>query len=145
LWFVDCKYKVKRIENSHDRVGGVPEILPNEMMNLVEPKVSDLIQNLSLIILKFNEIKLNRFEMHEKVKRMYSWNNICDRTERVYEKLEKLPKKSVNQRVVEFLENFNFIFGILLCLFYLIMVFVLKIVEFREPEEEIDIAVDNKK
>jgi phosphatidylinositol N-acetylglucosaminyltransferase subunit A len=127
------------------RVGGVPEILPNEMMNLVEPKVSDLIQNLSSIISKFNKIKLNRFEMHEKVKKMYSWSNICDRTERVYEKLEKLPTKSVNQRVFEFLENFNFIFGILLCFFYLTMVFVLKIVEFREPEEEIDIAVDNKK
>jgi phosphatidylinositol N-acetylglucosaminyltransferase subunit A len=75
-------------------VGGIPEVLPETMINLSEPNVKDLINSLRKAIQrhKLND-RPNHFEMHERIKQMYNWRNIAKRTEIVYNDVVKSSKK----------------------------------------------------
>ncbi|BFZ53635.1 Phosphatidylinositol N-acetylglucosaminyltransferase GPI3 subunit [Savitreella phatthalungensis] len=67
------------------RVGGVPEVLPSNMTSFARPEVDDLVRQTSRAII---DMKAGRItggdKFHAQVCRMYSWTNIAERTERVY-------------------------------------------------------------
>ena len=79
-------------------MGGVPEVLPSDMIQLAEPDVScelinycfnvTMVTALAEAIDKAVEIKrggyqLDVWEAHGRVKEMYNWYNIAERTEKV--------------------------------------------------------------
>ena len=65
------------------KVGGIPEVLPSEMILLAKPEEEDIMRVLSRAIemIRFKEICTDYF--HETIKRMYSWQNVAERTEKV--------------------------------------------------------------
>lgn len=67
------------------RVGGIPEVLPTHMTVFAKPEEDDLVSATSTAIsrLRANIIRTEGF--HEQVKKMYSWTNVAERTERVYD------------------------------------------------------------
>ena len=67
------------------RVGGVPEVLPDEFTTFAKPEEDDLVAATGDAIEAFraNEIRTDKF--HEQVKLMYSWEDVASRTERVYD------------------------------------------------------------
>ncbi|KAL8636753.1 MAG: hypothetical protein Q9228_005887 [Teloschistes exilis] len=67
------------------RVGGIPEVLPLHMTRFCKPEEDDLVAETGKAIgaLRANKIRTERF--HDQVKMMYSWNNVAERTERVYD------------------------------------------------------------
>ncbi|KAI4256589.1 MAG: hypothetical protein LQ352_002028 [Teloschistes flavicans] len=67
------------------RVGGIPEVLPLHMTRFCKPEEDDLVVETGKAIeaLRANKIRTERF--HDQVKMMYSWNNVAERTERVYD------------------------------------------------------------
>lgn len=72
------------------KVGGIPEILPDSMMTLSEPNVTDLMDKLETAIEKFKHGKIiNPLEMHESMKNMYNWREVAERTEVVYDLVTK--------------------------------------------------------
>ena len=74
------------------KVGGIPEVLPESMITLSEPNVSDLLINLEKAINNHRSgIRMNSIEMHEKIKKMYSWRDVAKRTEIVYNKVMQKP------------------------------------------------------
>ncbi|KAK8190570.1 glycosyltransferase family 4 protein [Phyllosticta capitalensis] len=66
------------------RVGGIPEVLPAHMTTFAKPEEDDLVAATGKAIAarRANKIRTERF--HEQVKMMYSWDDIAERTERVY-------------------------------------------------------------
>ncbi|KAJ5259604.1 hypothetical protein N7478_012585 [Penicillium angulare] len=67
------------------RVGGIPEVLPQHMTTFAKPEEDDLVVATSKAIaaLRSNKVRTDRF--HDQVKMMYSWRDVAERTERVYE------------------------------------------------------------
>lgn len=67
------------------RVGGIPEVLPKHMTTFAKPEEDDLVQatGKAIAALRANKVRTERF--HDQVKMMYSWTNVAERTERVYD------------------------------------------------------------
>lgn len=67
------------------RVGGIPEVLPSHMTVFSRPEEDDLVSATSRAIkeIRMGRVKTEKF--HEQVKSMYSWTDVAERTERVYE------------------------------------------------------------
>ncbi|KAK1496934.1 hypothetical protein CABS01_11083 [Colletotrichum abscissum] len=67
------------------QVGGIPEVLPSHMTVFAKPEEDDLVAatGRAIAALRANKIRTERF--HEQVQKMYSWTNVAERTERVYQ------------------------------------------------------------
>lgn len=67
------------------QVGGIPEVLPQHMTTFAKPEEDDLVlaTGKAIAALRANRIRTERF--HDQVKMMYSWTNVAERTERVYD------------------------------------------------------------
>ena len=67
------------------RVGGIPEVLPQHMTTFAKPEEDDLVAatRKAIFALRSNKVRTERF--HDQVKMMYSWTDVAQRTERVYD------------------------------------------------------------
>jgi phosphatidylinositol N-acetylglucosaminyltransferase subunit A len=67
------------------RVGGIPEVLPQHMTTFAKPEEDDLVEatGKAIAALRSNKVRTEKF--HDQVKKMYSWTNVAERTERVYD------------------------------------------------------------
>lgn len=66
------------------RVGGIPEVLPEDLIILCEPSVKSLCDGLEKAIAQLRSGKLPSPEsVHNKVKTFYTWRNVAERTEKV--------------------------------------------------------------
>lgn len=67
------------------RVGGIPEVLPAHMTTFAKPEEDDLVlaTGKAIAALRSGRVKTERF--HDQVKMMYSWTDVAQRTERVYD------------------------------------------------------------
>ncbi len=66
------------------QVGGIPEVLPSHMTVFAKPEEDDLVAaaGRAIAAIRANVVRTERF--HEQVQAMYSWTNVAERTERVY-------------------------------------------------------------
>ena len=67
------------------RVGGIPEVLPAHMTTFAKPEEDDLVAATGKAIAALREKKVRTDRFHEQVKMMYSWTDVAQRTERVYD------------------------------------------------------------
>ncbi|QSL66445.1 hypothetical protein MERGE_000825 [Pneumocystis wakefieldiae] len=67
------------------RVGGVPEVLPPHMTIFSEPEEDDLVSATSRAIDALKEKRIRTDSFHNEIKTMYSWTDVAERTERVYD------------------------------------------------------------
>ncbi|CAL1541012.1 unnamed protein product [Lymnaea stagnalis] len=74
------------------KVGGIPEVLPPGLIYLAEPNVQALSRELEKAIEdRVNNRNLDPYELHEKIKTLYSWRDVAERTEKVYETVMSSP------------------------------------------------------
>lgn len=119
-------------------VGGIQEVLPAHMVSLAKPDPQCIIEALCETIPLAREVPAQQF--HEEVASMYSWRDVAERTEKVYDRIES-PSKSLGGRVGKytacgpwagllgvFISVLDYIFLVILC--WLI------------PESEIEVAPD---
>ncbi|KIJ15119.1 glycosyltransferase family 4 protein [Paxillus involutus ATCC 200175] len=66
------------------RVGGVPEILPEDMISFANPDEDDVFRAISEAIHIVSQGKHDPLEAHERVKSFYDWMEVAERTEAVY-------------------------------------------------------------
>jgi len=67
------------------KVGGVPEVLPDEIIIFARPAASDLIRAvLEAVDRSTAEDAADPWAQHERVRKMYSWANVAKRTDAVY-------------------------------------------------------------
>ncbi|XP_046860104.1 phosphatidylinositol N-acetylglucosaminyltransferase subunit A-like [Xenia sp. Carnegie-2017] len=78
------------------KVGGVPEVLPEDMIQLVEPNTQDVVQALEIAIkATIDGNVIPPTVAHERVKKMYTWGKVAARTEKVYDSIAKRPTLSL--------------------------------------------------
>lgn len=66
------------------RVGGIPEVLPENLIILCEPSVKSLCDGLEKAIARLRSGTLPSPEtVHNEVKTFYTWRNVAERTEKV--------------------------------------------------------------
>ncbi|KAG6917608.1 hypothetical protein DXG01_001837 [Tephrocybe rancida] len=119
------------------RVGGVPEILPKDMISFAEPDEDDVFRAMSEAINLVSAGKHDPQKAHERVKTFYNWEDVATRTEKVYDAVVKSPQMELWERMRRTMQLGPFagpIYTIILivdCLFFLFL-------EWWMPREDLD-------
>ncbi|KAL7072775.1 hypothetical protein ACQ4LE_007975 [Meloidogyne hapla] len=94
------------------KVGGIPEVLPPEFITLAEPNPKLLIKSiLNSIKLFENNLIPNPIEKHNKIAKLYNWDDVAKRTEKVYKEAMEEIEIGISQRLKNLL-NAGFWFGL---------------------------------
>lgn len=151
------------------RVGGIPEVLPSNLIYLTDATVDSLykgvIHVIGNIVKERQLLKQNGFipkngieklvspstqpskndrvlcpyECNEILRKLYNWNNITTRTERVYQRVLKEKDPSFGDKLRCYLKT---------CIPYVLVVsfsyLLLKCLDIIQPRHHIDIAVETK-
>ena len=120
-------------------VGGVPEVLPPDMVYLAPARPKPMIQQLERAIANYRNIPSQDF--HERIKQLYSWRNVAQRVERVYENIHTTPRPTLLGRIKNSL-SLGLIAGLLSALWLILELIVLVFWEWLTPECSIEQAVD---
>lgn len=121
-------------------VGGVPEVLPPDMIHLADPDVDSLVRGLSTVISEKIE-SVDPFKFHRRVKYMYSWERVARETIIVYDELLNEPRLSFLQRLARY-KTVGGIAGYVVCILAITLHFVVTFVEWWQPRDLIDIVPD---
>lgn len=120
------------------KVGGIPEVLPNHMMNFAEPEEDSLVETTLRAIdeIKFGNIDTTNF--HSEISKMYSWEDVAKRTENVYNSLDL---SKINQSLLTRFKKYSccgLIAGKLFVLCVVVDIFIYLLLEFWYPRDRID-------
>ncbi|XP_078155318.1 UDP-Glycosyltransferase superfamily protein isoform X1 [Carex rostrata] len=121
------------------RVGGVPEVLPEDMIVLAEPAPKDMVRAIQEAIDMLPNIDPQI--MHSRMKTYYSWHDVAKRTEIVYDCAMNSSNKSILQRLPRYLICGAWA-GKLFCLVMIINFILWRLLEFFQPAESIDEVPD---
>uniref|UniRef100_A0A7N0RCG5 phosphatidylinositol N-acetylglucosaminyltransferase n=1 Tax=Kalanchoe fedtschenkoi TaxID=63787 RepID=A0A7N0RCG5_KALFE len=83
------------------RVGGVPEVLPDDMVVLAEPDPSDMVRAIQKAIHFLPRIDPQA--MHLRMKKLYSWHDVAKRTEIVYDRALAFSNQDLLDRLSRYL------------------------------------------
>ncbi|XP_050436959.1 phosphatidylinositol N-acetylglucosaminyltransferase subunit A [Adelges cooleyi] len=121
------------------RVGGIPEVLPPELIILTEPNVQSILNGLHVAINQVNNnIGLSPVKCHELVQSLYNWMNIAKRTEIVYNMVSLEPPKSLGKQLRSYIPTGVYPFLLVVSFMHIL----LKILDWWIPRSDIDIAKD---
>ncbi len=82
------------------KVGGIPEVLPSELIWLTEPSVKGLLDGLERALTDRTAGNvISPFEAHAKVKDYYQWDDIAKRTQKVYDSVINDPVEDLGERL----------------------------------------------
>ncbi|KAI5948912.1 SPT14 [Candida theae] len=122
------------------KVGGIPEVLPSNMTSFAEPEEDSLVETTLAAIDKIQSGEVDTSNFHESVSKMYSWSDIAQRTEAVYDSLDL---DELNPPLIERLSKFyncGLIAGKLFVLNLIVDIFIYTILEWLYPRDHIDLA-----
>lgn len=121
------------------RVGGVPEVLPDDMVVLAEPDPGDMV----LAIRKAISLlpKIDPQVMHERMKKLYNWHDVAKRTEIVYDRALECPNQNLVERLSRYLSCGAWA-GKLFCLVMIIDYLLWRFLELWKPAEDIEEVPD---
>ncbi|PSR83377.1 hypothetical protein PHLCEN_2v5756 [Hermanssonia centrifuga] len=109
------------------RVGGVPEILPPDMISFANPDEDDVIRAISQAVRTVQAGKHDPQKAHDLIRGFYDWNQISERVERVYDAVFETKPYDFWTRMRRTLDLGRFagpIFAIILvvdCLFFMVL------------------------
>lgn len=122
------------------RVGGVPEVLPeNDMVLLAEPNASALVQDLTSAIHRQQTEPVDPFEFHRRVHEMYSWKRVADETTEIYRKVLQQKRLTLVERLQRY-ASMGPISGLVVCLLVVALEFWIAFVEWWQPRESIEVV-----
>ncbi|KAJ7718692.1 glycosyltransferase family 4 protein [Mycena maculata] len=119
------------------RVGGVPEILPKDMISFANPDEDDVCDAIEEAIQIVSEGRHDPLRAHERIKTLYDWHQVTGRTEAVYDAVMASPQLDLSARMQRTMQLGVFagpIYTIILivdCLFFLLL-------EWWMPREDMD-------
>uniref|UniRef100_A0A4W3I5N3 Phosphatidylinositol N-acetylglucosaminyltransferase subunit A n=3 Tax=Callorhinchus milii TaxID=7868 RepID=A0A4W3I5N3_CALMI len=125
------------------KVGGVPEVLPEDLIILCEPTVKFLCEGLESAIKRQQLGTLPSAEaIHNRVKSLYSWRNVAERTEKVYDRVTKEMVLPIDKRLKRLMTHCGPVAGCIFALIAVLDVLFLFFLRWLVPDDIIDIAVD---
>ena len=118
-------------------VGGIPEVLPPHMAYLGKPEERSILRQLKKAVLNVKKIPCDDF--YNTVADIYSWRQVAERTEKVYDYVFEQPIPNIMSRIKS---SFSWgpVVGLFSLLFTILEAITLCITEKLFPESEIDIA-----
>jgi hypothetical protein len=122
------------------KVGGVPEVMPHHMIKYAPPDGRELTRVLARAIVKDVKDVVPQ-EFHERVRRMYSWQDVAMRTCKVYDKVARDEAKPILHRIHVTMTR-GPVFGILLSLLVAIDFLVWRVLCYLFPAEDVEMAED---
>ncbi|PIA30900.1 hypothetical protein AQUCO_05300022v1 [Aquilegia coerulea] len=121
------------------RVGGVPEVLPDDMIVLAEPVPSDMVQAIKKAIHILPSIDPQM--MHLRMKGLYSWHDVARRTEIVYDRALSCSNENLLQRLPRYLACGAWA-GKLFCVVMIINFLLWHLLQVWKPTEDIEEVPD---
>ncbi|BFZ17338.1 hypothetical protein BsWGS_20377 [Bradybaena similaris] len=126
------------------KVGGIPEVLPPELIYLAEPNVQALAKELEKAIEdRIHGRNLDPYEMHKRIQALYSWRDVAQRTEKVYHMVMSAPVPDTHSRMLQF-NQCGPVSGKLFMLTAVLNIIFLWIVECLWPAESLEKATNLK-
>jgi phosphatidylinositol glycan class A protein len=124
-------------------VGGVPEVLPaDDMILLADPNVPDMVYCVIEAIEQLKEKPIDRWQTHERVKSMYSWERVAIETEEVYDYVRTCPRKSFQNRLLRYRTTLGGFSGYAVCFLAFIVEAWYRCVVWYQPSHQIDCVPD---
>ena len=127
------------------RVGGVPEVLPPEMLLLADPSPEGIVDAMEEAVARVKDRRKRGDDavvQHERVRGMYSWHAVAARTAQVYAEVVASERDdSMTGRLRRYSRCGKW-FGMLCCCLAAIDWMYLKWLEWRWPDSCIERAVD---
>jgi len=118
-------------------VGGVPEVLPPDMIQLSKPNTDDLIVAVDLALKRVDQV--DPWKFHRRIQQMYDWNYVAERTDIVYRRILMHPPSSLIRKIHK-LSACGSWAGKLFCCIVAAMYLFWCLLEVIRPREQIDIA-----
>ncbi|XP_038879302.1 phosphatidylinositol N-acetylglucosaminyltransferase subunit A isoform X3 [Benincasa hispida] len=123
------------------RVGGVPEVLPDDMVVLAEPDPGDMVQAIKKAITILPTIDPQ--EMHNRMKKLYDWHDVARRTVIVYDYALRSSDQNLLGRLSRYLSCGSWA-GKLFCLVMIIDFLLWYFLKLWQPDENIEVVPDFK-
>ncbi|KAJ3370350.1 hypothetical protein GGF31_004180 [Allomyces arbusculus] len=125
------------------RVGGVPEILPRELLTFCDrPHPVDLSTTLIRVVRELGPNDL--WATHRVVRDMYAWSDVAARTENVYRGVVQrggVWDRELVDRLVLYRSG-GLVAGLLFCLAVTVDLLLLNLLEWWRPRDQIDVVPD---
>ncbi|KAG9324491.1 hypothetical protein KVV02_006085 [Mortierella alpina] len=121
------------------KVGGVPEVLPRHMILFAKPEEDDLVEAIERSIEMIQRKEVQPAKFNDELKEMYSWVNVAERTEKVYDAILQTRDPPLIERLRSYYGCGVFVgklFCIMIALDYLFWVYL----EWILPRDEIEVA-----
>jgi len=118
-------------------VGGVPEILPPDMLILAEPTPSSYLEAALRAVTLAR--KVSPWDFHNRVAEYYSWVDVSARTERIYEKVLAQPRRSRSELFLQLYDRGPFL-GKYVLIWAMAMCVIFTVAEYIWPSSNIDVA-----
>lgn len=125
-------------------VGGVREVLPDDMILLAEPNVPSLVEHLLRAIQRQqSENPVNPWQTHRRIQQMYSWRRVAVETEHVYDRISQLQRPSLLDRLTIYRRQLgDGMTGYVVCLFAMLIEMLYQFLEWQFPRCTIDRTPD---
>ncbi|XP_042023225.1 phosphatidylinositol N-acetylglucosaminyltransferase subunit A-like [Salvia splendens] len=121
------------------RVGGVPEVLPDDIIVLAEPDPNDMVMAITKAIDLLPQIDPE--EMHNRIKKLYSWHDVAKRTEIVYDRALKCSNQSLIDRLPRYLSCGAWA-GKLFCMVMIIDFLLWRLLQLWQPDRNVEVVPD---
>ncbi|KAL8004404.1 hypothetical protein Plhal703r1_c10g0053601 [Plasmopara halstedii] len=122
------------------KVGGVPEVLPPDMVQFATDMTPESLAEAVLAAVP-RIADVNRQEFHDRVAKMYNWEAVAVRTENVYEKVRALPDTSLLHRL-QLYHGIGPVAGMLACVIVAVLHLYVVFLEWWQPAVDIELALD---
>lgn len=119
-------------------VGGIPEILPHDMVLLAEPNSKDLLSKLEQAMQTYNNFSASDF--NKRIGQYYSWRDVAERTENIYYKTIKLPKVPLSDHFRNVFANWCYLL-VIFCSCTILQC-VMWFMDLIDPRDKVETAIN---
>ncbi|KAI0694513.1 transferase [Cytidiella melzeri] len=119
------------------RVGGVPEILPPDMISFANPDEDDVVRAMSEAIQLVQAGKHDPQAAHQRIRGFYDWPDVAERVERVYDTVMRSEPYDFWTRIQRTLELGRF-FGLIFAIILMVACLFFQFLEWLLPECDMD-------
>ncbi|XP_076059159.1 phosphatidylinositol glycan anchor biosynthesis class A isoform X2 [Oratosquilla oratoria] len=131
-----CEAVCSGLQVVSTRVGGIPEVLPDKLIQLAEPNVQSLTAALERAIENHLQgIAIDPWEMYADMKDLYTWPDVAQRTEVVYNRVSREPNDvCLVQRLRRYIKC-GPVAGVFMMLLLTLQVIILRVCDWLHPVE----------
>lgn len=122
------------------RVGGVPEVLPPDMVQFAADMTPEALARAVLDAVP-RLAGVNRQEFHDRIAKMYNWDAVALRTEKIYEKVCALPDSTLLHRL-QLYHGIGPVAGMFASVIVAVVFLFVVFLEWWQPAADIERAVD---